>query len=53
MRIVESVCGECGAKDTLFPVPAEDGPTRWRCENCGEVFEEQGGDEEDEKTEGK
>jgi rubredoxin len=40
MRIVESVCGNCGAKDTLFPVP-EEGTRRWRCENCGHVFEEE------------
>ena len=40
MKIVESVCGNCGAKDTLFPVPVDEGPQVWRCEECGGVFRE-------------
>ena len=40
MKIVESVCGNCGAKDSLFPVPRGEGPQAWRCEACGEVFRE-------------
>lgn len=46
MKIVESVCGNCGAKDSLFPVPREEGPQAWRCEACGEVFREKQEDEE-------
>jgi rubredoxin len=39
MKIVETVCGNCGAKDTLFPL--EDGTRLWKCGSCGEVFEEE------------
>jgi len=42
MRILESVCGECGARDCLFPVSGEE--TQWRCTECGTVFEEEGTD---------
>lgn len=41
MKIVESVCGNCGAKDTLFPVSGDDSNTLWRCGNCGKTFEEE------------
>jgi rubredoxin len=40
MKIIESTCGECGAKDRLFPVPDEDPPV-WKCTECGAVFEEE------------
>lgn len=38
VKIIETVCGGCGAKDSLVPVRGEEGV--WRCESCGEVFEE-------------
>ena len=38
VKIIETVCGGCGAKDSLVPVRGEEGV--WRCKNCGEVFEE-------------
>lgn len=44
MKIVETVCGNCGAKDTLFPL-REDGTRLWKCRSCGEVFEEEDGKE--------
>ena len=40
MKIVESVCGNCGAKDTLYPVSIGKDTLAWRCEECGGVFEE-------------
>ncbi|MDZ7688546.1 MAG: hypothetical protein U5J64_07470 [Halobacteriales archaeon] len=51
MKIVESVCGNCGAKDTLYPVSVDGGNAVWRCENCGGVFEEKTEEEEEEGEE--
>lgn len=50
MKIVESVCGNCGARDSLFPLPEGEGPQAWKCEECGETFREEvesAGDEVD------
>lgn len=41
MKIVESVCGNCGAKDTLFPVSGDSDLTLWKCKNCGKTFKEE------------
>jgi ribosomal protein L37AE/L43A len=38
VRIFESVCGSCGAKDSLVPAEGEEGV--WRCRNCEGEFEE-------------
>jgi ribosomal protein L37AE/L43A len=38
VKIFETVCGGCGAKDSLVPVRGEGGV--WRCEACGEEFTE-------------
>ncbi|MCX2818369.1 hypothetical protein EGH25_03255 [Haladaptatus sp. F3-133] len=40
MKIIETVCGGCGSKDSLVPVRDENGVHVWRCEECGGEFEE-------------
>lgn len=50
MKVIESVCGNCGAKDSLFPVPRGEGPQEWRCEACGKVFREKEEDEEEDEA---